>query len=386
MLTHELVGTMEHYMPWNEPGGNKDPWGNNKKTSSNSNKNPADKVTELFSNIPDGGGKLFFLIPIVLLVLWIITGFYTIESGQRGVVLRFGAFKSIESPGLHWVARPIDKVITVDIDSNRTASDRTTMLTQDENIVDLKIEVQYLVKSVDDYLFNVMYADFEQNQQIGVIYNVMRSSVREVVGKNDLDFVLKEGRQQIEQETHDLMQSILDKYKTGLLVKKVNLKNATAPEEVKDAFFDVTRAREEFTRSKNKAETYANKVIPDARGKAARLIEDANAYKAEVVSRAEGDASRFSHLVEEYSKAPVVTRKRLYLDMMEDVLGRSKKIILDSKSGNQMLYIPVNNGSSVNTMSKNIPVPPINVVEEIKQQREELDRKSRSNGQLREFR
>ena len=381
-------------MPWNEPGGNKDPWGNsNKKTSSNSNSNtnPADKVTELFSNMSNGGGgKLFFLIPIALLVLWVITGFYTIESGQRGVVLRFGAFDSVQLPGLHWVARPIDKVIVVDIDRNRTASDRTTMLTQDENIVDLKIEVQYLVKAVDDYLFNVMYADFERNQQAGVLYNVMRSAVREVVGKNNLDFVLKEGRQQIEVETHELMQKILDRYKTGLLVKKVNLKNATAPEEVKDAFFDVTRAREEFNRSKNKAETYANKVIPDARGKAARLVEDANAYKAEVVAIAEGDASRFTHLVAEYKKAPEVTRKRLYLDMMEDVLERSKKVVLDAKSGNQMLYLPINNGSNNDASdgASRMPVapPPMSVMEELKQQRDELDRKSRAQEQLREFR
>jgi len=263
-------------------------------------------------------------------------------------------------------------------------------LTQDENIVDLKIEVQYLVKAVDDYLFNVMYADFERNQQAGVLYNVMRSAVREVVGKNNLDFVLKEGRQQIEVETHELMQKILDRYKTGLLVKKVNLKNATAPEEVKDAFFDVTRAREEFNRSKNKAETYANKVIPDARGKAARLVEDANAYKAEVVAIAEGDASRFTHLVAEYKKAPEVTRKRLYLDMMEDVLERSKKVVLDAKSGNQMLYLPINNGSNNDASdgASRMPVapPPMSVMEELKQQRDELDRKSRAQEQLREFR
>ncbi|MCK5725209.1 MAG: FtsH protease activity modulator HflK [Thiotrichaceae bacterium] len=372
-------------MPWNEPGGDKDPWGGNNKKTSSKNNNPADKVTELFSNLSNGGDhKLLLLIPIALLVLWFITGFYTIESGQRGVVLRFGAFSAVEKPGLHWLARPIDKVIVVDIDRNRTASDQTTMLTKDENIVDLKIEVQYLVKGVDDYLFNVMYADFEAMQERGVLYNVMRSAVREVVGRSDLDFVIKEGRQQIEQETHTLMQGILDKYKTGLLVKKVNLKDATAPEQVKEAFFDVTRAREEFNRSKNKAETYANKVIPDARGKAARIVEYASAYKLEVVSKAEGEASRFSQLLTEYSKAPKVTRKRLYLDMMEEVLSRSKKVILDAKSGNQVLYLPIGNAG---TMPASPPMPPLNVIEKLQQPaKDTTNRTSSPSGKLREFR
>ncbi len=364
-------------MPWNEPGGDKDPWSGKKKKKSKvaANGNPADKVTELFSSVSDGGGgKFLYLIPLILLALWLISGVYTIEAGQRGVVLHFGKFKEVSTPGLHWIPRPVEKVEVVDIDRNRSASDHMTMLTKDENIVDLRIEVQYLVNDPADYLFNVMDVDFERNQVQGVLFQVMRSAVRQVVGSKDMDFVIKEGRRKIEEDTNSLMQKILDEYQSGLQIKKVNLKDATAPEPVKEAFLDATRAREDFNRSKNRAETYANKVIPEARGKAARSIEEANAYKDQVIANAEGDASRFMSLANEYHKAPEVTRERLYLDAMEKILSGSKKILLDTTSGNNMLYLPVTGETALNSPSS-VPVPVSN--ELLERMKHEAERKEK---------
>ena len=376
-------------MPWNEPDGDKDPWnGGNKKKKSSSGSNPADKVTELFSSVSDGGGgKLLLLLPLIAIALWVISGIYTIEAGQRGVVLHFGKFKEVTSPGLHWVAKPFSKVEVVDIDRNRSASDHTTMLTEDENIVDLKVVVQYLVTDPRAYVFNVQDADNERVPEQGVIYQVMRSAVREVVGAKEMDFIIKEGRADIEEGTRTLMQSILDDYKTGLQIKKINLTYAEAPDEVKDAFDDANRAREDFSRSKNKAETYANKVIPEARGQAARAIEEANAYKEQIVAKAEGDTSRFLNLAAEYSKAPAVTRERLYLDTMEEVMAGSKKIMMDTTSSNNMFYLPITSDAT----AASIPPPPaLNAqkLEQIKQSAEDAlsGRRGTRSGALREAR
>ncbi len=348
-------------MPWNEPGGNKDPWSGKKKKSSSKSgnlNNPADKVTELFASVSDGGGgKFLWLLPILAIALWLFSGIYTIDAGQRGVVLHFGQFKEITNPGLHWIPKPIDKVEVVDIDRNRSADDHSTMLTKDENIVDLRIEVQYLVTDPKNYLFNVMNADYEPNQQRGVLYQVMRSAVREVVGRNDMDFIIQTGREQIEIDTHELMQNILDEYNMGLRITKINLKDAIAPEEVKDAFDDANRAKVDFERSKNRGEIYANKVVPDARGKAARALEEANAYKEQVIAKAEGDASRFVSLAKEYNKAPEVTRERLYLDTMEQVMAGSKKIMMDTSSSNNMFYLPITGDTNSTSSMSSVPPP-----------------------------
>ncbi len=355
-------------MPWNEPGGDKDPWSGKKKPSNtNSTPNPADKVTELFNTVSKGGGgKFLFLIPIAALLLWFFAGFYTVDAGQRAVVLKFGQFKEINSPGLHWAPKPIETVEIVEVDRIRSADNHTTMLTKDENIVDLTIEVQYAISDPKAYLFNVLNPDFERNQERGTIYHVMRSAVREVVGRNDMDFIIQTGRGQVEIDTTELMQRILDKYKIGLQVKKVNLKDATAPEQVKDSFDDANRAREDFNRSKNRAETYANKVIPDARGKAARAVEEANAYRDQVVAKSEGNTSRFLNLMKEYQKAPEVTRQRLYLDMMEKVMSGGKKVLLDSSSSNNMLYLPISNDTNAGGSATPIPPPSSEMIERMR--------------------
>lgn len=341
-------------MSWNEPGGdNKDPWKSNKPKSKNE---VTDKVTEFFEKLSSGGGKNLLLIgPLILLVLWVASGFYTIDAAERGVVLQFGKYSDTTTPGLHWVARPFQVVEIVNVDRHRTTSDRTTMLTKDENIVLLAVEVQYVVSDPKAYLFNVFLVDDERNQSNGVLYQAMRSAVREIVGRNKMDFILKEGRAQFEQDTHDLLQLIMNGYQSGLKINKINLTDASAPQEVKDAFDDANRAREDFDRSKNKAETYANKVLPEARGQAARAIEEATAYKSQVISKAEGEAERFDKLLVEYTKAPEVTRDRLYIDAMEKVLSGSKKVLIDTSSSNNVLYLPI--GSD--TTASNMPMPPI---------------------------
>lgn len=373
-------------MPWNEPGGDKDPWSGNKKKSTD--KNPADKVTELFSNMSNGGGngKFLYFLPVIALAIWAFSGIYQLESGKQGVVLQFGKFKEITTPGLHWIARPIQTVEIVDMQRNRSANDRTTMLTKDENIVELEVEVQYLVDNSKDYLFNVMLPDYEPDQSQGVLYQVMRSAIREIVGGSDMDFIIKEGRTEIEETTKELMQSILTEYETGLQILKVNLTYAEAPSQVKDAFDDANRAREDFNRSKNRAETYSNKVIPDARGKAARLVEEAKAYRDQVIAVSEGDASRFSSLVVEYQKAPEVTRQRLYLDTMEKVMSGSKKIMMDTTSGNNMFYLPLKTDGSTDSGTVPPPVSP-SVLDRLKKEAEAAQsREAASRTTLREGR
>ena len=354
-------------MPWNEPGGgDKDPWSKGKsgdssdKGSKGSSKgSPTDNIEDITRKMNDKLGGLFgkkklgkpsgpsssslVIIGLVALAAWLATGFYTVDSAQRGVEFRFGAFQESTLPGLHWhVPYPVEEVELVDIDRVRTAEDRTHMMTRDENIVDLGVTAQYKIKNPEDYLFNVYLPDYERNQSIGTLFQVMRSAVREIAGRNTMDSILKENRGAIAPDTREVMQSVLDDYKSGLEVIKVNVTYAEAPKQVKDAFDDANRAREDQDKFKNQAETYANSVVPIAEGKASRLEEAATAYESQAISKAEGDASRFSQLVAEYEKAPEVTRKRLYLETMESVYENTSKIMVDSKSGNNLLYLPLN--------------------------------------------
>jgi len=355
-------------MPWNEPGGSdKDPWGK-KKSGGGSKGSGVDNIEDITRKMNEKLGGLFgnksgsdkdaggpnstslVIIGLVLLGAWFATGFYTVDSAQRGVVFNFGAFKETTRPGLHWhFPYPIETVELVDIDRVRTADSRTHMLTKDENIVDIGVAAQYKIKNPEDYLFNVYLPDYEPNQSIGTLSQVMRSAVREIAGRNTMDSILKENREAIAPDTRDVMQKVLDSYKSGLEVVKVNVTYAEAPKQVKDAFDDANRAREDKDKFKNQAQTYAKKVVPIAEGKASRLKEAATAYKSRVIARAEGDASRFSQLRAAYEKAPEVTRKRLYLETMETVFENTSKIMVDSKSGNNLLYLPLdklNSGSA----------------------------------------
>ncbi len=337
-------------MPWNEPGGsNKDPW-----SSRGGDQGPPDldEILRKFSNrlggIFGGGGggrggsAGLILVLFVVAVVWLFSGFYLVSEGERAVVLRFGAYQDTKEPGLQWhIPFPIEKREIVNIDQVRSAQHRATMLTQDENIVDIELSVQYRVKNAEDYTFNVRLPDALTNQSLGTLYQVMESAVREIVGKNKMDFILGEGRAEIAASTQIVMQGILDEYRTGLQINTVNLQQAQPPEAVQGAFADAIKAREDEVRFRNEAESYANSIIPEARGQAARLEEESNAYKEQVIAQAEGEAARFTQLLREYEKAPRVTRERLYLDAFESVLSNSSKVIVDVEGGNNLMYLPL---------------------------------------------
>ena len=332
-------------MPWNQPGGNdNDPWGGGGRKQPG----PPD-LDELLKKLMgrlggnpfrrDGagrGGSAGLLgLAVLAALLWVASGFYIIDEGERGVVLRFGKFVSVADPGPHWhLPVPIERVETVDVDRVRSFNHRATMLTQDENIVDLELAVQYRLKDPVDYLFQVRQPDLTVQQAV-------ESALREAVGRSKMDFVLSEGRADIAATTKRLTQEILDFYKTGLMVTTVNLQQSQPPEQVQDAFNDAIKAREDNVRFINEAEAYANGIVPQARGEAARVVEEANAYREQIVARAKGDAARFTKLLAEYRKAPDVTRERLYLETVESVLANTSKAVVDTRQGNSLLYLPL---------------------------------------------
>jgi membrane protease subunit HflK len=340
-------------MAWNEPGGNgdKDPWGNRGK-----NQGPPD-LDEVLRNIQKkfgtlfggkggprstsggSGGSLggigFGLIAGIALLIWLASGFYKIEEAERGIIMQFGKHVDTTQPGLRWhIPFPIEDVIKVDITKVYTIPLRATMLTQDENIIDIEGDVQYQIADPDQYLFSVRIPEITLSQ-------ATESAVRQSIGRSKMDYVITEGRGEIAIRVKNLIQEIMDSYHSGLSVNKVNIKAAKPPEGVKDAFDDVTQSREDEIRLHNEAEAYSNEVIPKARGAAARMREEADAYQQEVIARAEGEAKRFEQLLKEYKKSPAVTRDRLYIDMMESVLNNSSKVMVDVKGGNNLLYLPL---------------------------------------------
>jgi membrane protease subunit HflK len=351
-------------MSWNEPGDNKkDPWSGREQPQTPPDlddvlKGVQEKVRAILGGgrgMPTGGGQaplqLAGLVAAAGLVLWGLTGIYVVDEGSRGVVTRFGEYVDTTMPGLHWhIPAPIEKIDVVNIEQQRfleigyrsggrqqssgSVPKEAMMLTQDENIIDIRLAVQYQIKEAQAYLFNVADPDATLKQ-------VIESAQRAVIGKNTMDFVLTEGRGHIADEIKTEIQRTLDQYKTGIRVINVNLVDAQPPDEVQSAFEDAIKAREDEQRLKNEAEAYANEVVPKARGAAARLIEESEAYKQKAIARAEGEASRFEQLLAEYEKAPEVTRERMYLETMQEILGASGTMLVDVKSANNMLYLPV---------------------------------------------
>jgi membrane protease subunit HflK len=296
------------------------------------------------SKWPLGGAGL--LVALVL-VVWLASGFYIVDEGRRGVVTRFGKYTETTQPGPRWhLPFPVEAVELVDFSQVKTieigyrntpknkVDKEAVMLTDDENIIDIQFAVQYNLKNAEAYVFNNRRPD-----QIAAF--VAESAIREVVGKSKMDFALYEGREQIAKQTEQLMQQMLDRYGTGIFVQKVTLQSVQPPDKVQAAFDDAVKAGQDRERLKNEGQAYANDVVPRARGMASRLNEEANGYKTEVVQRAEGDAARFRDILTEYQKAPGVTRDRLYLDMMQSVLGNSSKVLIDQKSGSNLLNLPL---------------------------------------------
>jgi len=349
-------------MAWNEPGGNnRDPW-----SGGSRDQGPPDldevirRLSAKFGGLlggkrgdAAGGAKPagFWVIVIIVLLGWLVSGFYIVDEGTRGVELRFGRYINTTLPGLNYrLPFPIESVKVVDVEQRRfeeigyrsgerqgalrSVPKEALMLTQDENIVDIRLSVQYQIKDPKAYLFNVV-------DPIAILRQVVESATRETIGKSTMDFVLTEGRSNVVADVQQLTQAILDQYGAGLQVTNVNLQDAQPPEEVQDSFADAIKAREDEQRLKNEAEAYANEIIPKARGQGARRLEEAAAYKDQVIARAEGEASRFEQLLTEYERAPEVTRERLYLDAMESIFANVSKVVVDVPSGNNLFYLPL---------------------------------------------
>ncbi|MEM0556504.1 MULTISPECIES: FtsH protease activity modulator HflK [Aeromonas] len=333
-------------MAWNEPGNNgkdRDPWGNNGK-----NQGPPDldemlrkmsrRFGGLFGSGKSGGDVGRFGISIALVVavvVWVVSGFYTIREAERGAVLRFGKFSHIVEPGLRWKPTFIDQVIPVDVESVRSLPASGFMLTQDENVVRVEMDVQYRVVNPEQYLFSVTNADESLSQATD-------SALRYVVGHTKMDDVLTTGREKVRQETWQVIDGIIEPYQMGLQIVDVNFLPARPPEEVKDAFDDAISAQEDEQRFIREAEAYAREVEPKARGQVKRLEQEAEAYKSQIVLKAQGEVARFNELLPQYQAAPELTRDRIYLETMEELYQQANKVIVDMPAGNNsMIYLPL---------------------------------------------
>jgi len=292
-----------------------------------------------------GGGAA--ILAGVVLAVWLASGFFIVDASQRAVVLTFGRFSQILEPGLQWrLPFPVQSHEIVNISQVRTIEvgyrnsvktkvlKEALMLTDDENIIDIQFAVQYTLKDIKDYLFNNRLPDDS-------VLQAAETAFREIVGKSKMDFVLYEGREQVAVAAQRLMQDILDRYKTGIQVQRVTMQNAQPPEQVQAAFDDAVKAGQDREKQKNEGQAYANDVIPKARGTASRLLQEADGYKQRVIATAEGDASRFKQVLVEYSKAPAVTRDRMYLDAMQQIMTNTTKVMLDVKAGGNLLYLPL---------------------------------------------
>ena len=330
-------------MAWNEPNGNKDPWG--RKRDNNSELDDIVKsFTKFFNDFFKSSGssgsgntpskKNVGILAGVIVAIYFLSGVYIVNDGERGVVLQFGKFVTITGPGPHWVPRVIQKYEIVDVSKIRSVQQRAVMLTEDENIVSVNFAIQYDIKDASNFIFNLRDPD-ETLRASG------ESAIREVLGKNKMDFVITEGREAIAASTKSLLQVVLDDYDSGINVQSVNILEAQPPEQVQDAFADAIRAREDEQRYINEAVAYSNEIIPLARGEAKQILEEAKAYKVKLIKSAEGEALRFKQLFAEYEKSPVVTRERLYLESVESVLGNTTKVMIDLEGGNNLLYLPL---------------------------------------------
>lgn len=292
-----------------------------------------------------GGGV--GLIAGLIAVIWLASGFYIVDASERGIVLQFGKFRETTDPGLRWrLPWPIQSnevvnlsgVRKIEIGYRGTEKNKVLkealMLTDDENIVSVEFAVQYLLKDPMNYVFKNRYPD-------DTVMQAAETAIREVVGKSKMDFVLFEGRDVITSNTQKLMQDILDHYETGIQIRSVTMQSTQPPEQVQAAFDDAVKAGQDRERQKNEGQAYANDVIPRARGAASRLEQEAVGYKARLIATAEGDASRFSQILTEYSKAPEVTRQRLYLETMQQVYANTSKIMVDTKGSGNLLYLPL---------------------------------------------
>ncbi|WP_025122307.1 MULTISPECIES: FtsH protease activity modulator HflK [unclassified Serratia (in: enterobacteria)] len=358
-------------MAWNQPGNNgqdRDPWGSSNNNGGNSGGNnkggrdqgPPDlddifrKLSKKLSSLGGGGkgsngnnsggtgsigpgfsGKIFGIAAVAVVVIWAASGFYTIKEAERGVVTRFGKFSHLVQPGLNWKPTFIDQVRPVNVESVRDLSASGVMLTSDENVVRVEMNVQYRVSDPAAYLFSVTDANDSLRQATD-------SALRGVIGKYTMDKILTEGRTIVRSDTQRVLEETIRPYKMGITLLDVNFQAARPPEEVKAAFDDAIAARENEQQSIREAEAYANEVQPRANGAAQRLLENARAYQAQTVLEAQGEVARFAKLLPEYKSAPEITRERLYIETMERVLSHTRKVLVaDNKGNNNLMVLPL---------------------------------------------
>ena len=340
-------------MAWNEPGnGDKDknPWGN-KNNQGGGPPDLEDMLKKLWKQVAGNGGKKtgnggatpikspiskagLYVVLAIITAAYVFAGIFTVNEKERGVVLQFGAYTETVGPGIHWVPRFIEEFRLVDINTIQNTSVDGVMLTKDENIVIVKLGVQYRIENPEAYLFNVTSPE-------DTITQAAESALRQVVGSATMDDIITTGREAIKIETHAILVETMEPYKTGLLVTEITLQNAEPPSQVNEAFQDAIKAREDEEKYINTAQSYENQVVPVAEGGAARMLEVAMAYKQSAIAKATGDVAKFDKLLPEYLAAPEVTRQRLYLETMESVYSRVNKVIIDVEGGNNMMYLPL---------------------------------------------
>ena len=347
-------------MAWNEPGNNNgnngrdnDPWGNNNRGNKGGRDQGPPDLDEVFNKLSQklggkfggkggngpsvgGGGGVLGLgvIAAIAVAIWFFAGFYTIGEAERGVVLRLGKYDRVVDPGLNWRPRFIDEYEAVNVQAIRSLRSSGLMLTKDENVVTVAMDVQYRVADPYKYLFRVTNADDSLRQATD-------SALRAVVGDSLMDSILTSGRQQIRQSTQETLNEIIDSYDMGVVIVDVNFQSARPPEQVKDAFDDAIAAREDEERFEREAEAYRNDILPKATGRAERLKKEALGYSERVTNEALGQVAQFEKLLPEYQAAPEVTRNRLYLDTMEEVYSSTSKVLIDSESSGNLLYLPI---------------------------------------------
>lgn len=340
-------------MAWNEPGGGKDqdPWGQRGKEQGPPDldelvRKVQNKFGGLFGGRGGGGGGRrgggpaasfsIGLIVVIAVVIWALSGIYILDEAERGVVTRFGEFNNVTTPGPHWhIPYPIERVEKVNVKEVRNVTHKAQMLTRDQNLIQIDIAVQYQVRDPKYYLFNVREPDY-------TLKEATESALREVVGSKSMDEILKPGgRETVVIETQQHIQDILDLYEAGLLVAKVNMQSTQPPDQVQDAFQDAIKAEEDQVRYRNQAEAYARDILPKAEGLAQQLLEEAEAYKLRVTEDARGQTSRFVQTLAEYRKAPDVTRQRLYIETMQEVLSNVSKVVVKVEQGNSIMYLPL---------------------------------------------
>ena len=371
-------------MAWNEPGNNQpgkgnNPWGGPPNSNKNDMQDLFDKLGGLFGGGNAGNGdiptgKLALLIIILLSVAWGAFGFYQLDEQKRAVVLRLGAFHEIVGSGIHWNPPFIDTVIKENVTQQRSYTTQGAMLTEDENIVDVQLSVQYNIGDLRKFTMSIRDPQH-------ALEEATDSAVRHAIGSSKMDDVLTVGRDKIAVDVQTRLQKYLDAYQTGIVVTTVNVEKTQPPSAVQAAFDDVIKAREDEQRVQNEAQTYANTVVPEARGLAKRVFEESLAYRDRAIARAQGEAARFDALLTEYRKAPEVTRERLYIEAMQDIYSNNSKVLIDTQNSSNVMYLPLDQLRNKNSTTTDAATGKTLTPAEIDVLSNQLEEKLRNNVQ-----